>query len=922
MLSRIWETADSALSTYYVYDDLGNLCYVIPPSVAVNSFSEQSSDPIFSNYIYAYHYDARKRIKEKKIPGKGWEWLVYNTRDQQVLVQDSLQRIKGEWFYTKYDGLGRIVVSGIYTNIALKSQAAAQAAVDNHPAVNGVKYFWEERNQVPDYTNRAFPISATLPQIVYYYDDYTFNGASTASLQAVGISRSSRTGSLSTGARVYMVGSNESLLTIGYYDDYGQIIQLAAQNHLGGTDYVTNTYSFSGEVLTSKREHRASLSGAVTTVLTTNKYDHVGRLKEVRKKINNQAEFVQSSLAYNEIGQLKQKSLHGNSSAAAQQRSYAYNERGWLTRVNDPASVTAQRRFGMLLGYGNGGRTYNGNIGTMQWNTTVGTGQTQTGLQSYSYTYDMMDRLRKGSYSTTGKVGFYNEEFAYDKMGNIDSLRRSNGSTGWYNNFKYNYIGHRLTNVADGGTALKSNTFSYDGNGNNVSNSRIGITTIEYNYLNLPQKFVKGTDSLVYKYDASGKKLTKTHGTAVTQYVDGIQYKNGSIEFIQTEEGRILPNGSSFTYEYFLADHLGNTRAVVDQSGSLRQIQDYYPFGLELNQGNALNSAANLYKYNGKEKQVELGLDQIDFGARFYDPEIGRWNVIDPLAEQMSRHSPYNYAFDNPLRFIDPDGRAPFDWYLPMWATGFQDAKWIDGIQSYYGYAWLGGDNYIFGSESFQEARISSGLAAMEYDFLSRYNQNKSDYRRRAGSLFMGYPDDIAYQTYLEGFERFKGWEIDPFTKRPTGNGALVDANWIIDLGVGGVSAAVKALSTRSTSVVAAELVDDISSQGSKAISEYWPKNGGALGKWESEFLLPGTEIDRFGSGFGKYFSPRNTPMDMRALPGENTGVYNAFKVLKPFEVQSSTIAPAFGKIGLGKQFLAPVNMNTLIKRGIIVPIK
>ena len=91
---------------------------------------------------------------------------------------------------------------------------------------------------------------------------------------------------------------------------------------------------------------------------------------------------------------------------------------------------------------------------------------------------------------------------------------------------------------------------------------------------------------------------------------------------------------------------------------------------------------------------------------------------------------------------------------------------------------------------------------------------------------------------------------------------------------------------------------------------------------WENEFLMAGTEIDRYGSGFGKYFSPKSTPFDMRALPSSNTGAYNAFKVVKPFEVKSSMIAPAFGKIGLGKQYLSPVSMNTLLKRGIIVPIK
>jgi RHS repeat-associated protein len=235
------------------------------------------------------------------------------------------------------------------------------------------------------------------------------------------------------------------------------------------------------------------------------------------------------------------------------------------------------------------------------------------------------------------------------------------------------------------GNSTTGTDYQYDANGNITSDENKNIFNIEYNYLNLPQKItfvISGvtTGIIQFIYDATGQKQRKIvqeiHQGAVLNekvfdYVNGIEYTAGKLQRVAHTEGSVSlqSDGVTYQHEYVLKDHLGNARVTYsdsDNDGTLtvadiRQINHYYPFGLNMegNWNGAFPEAKNKYQYNGKEWNDDFGLGWNDYGARFYDPAIARWTAVDPLAEKMRRHSPYNYAFDNPLSFVDPDGRIP-----------------------------------------------------------------------------------------------------------------------------------------------------------------------------------------------------------------------------------------------------------------------
>lgn len=725
-----------AHDTYYVYDDYGNLTYVLPPKSEAHVNRPNNSE--LEKLCYQYKYDHRNRLVEKKIPGKDWEYIVYNKLNQPILTQDANQRVQNKWLFTKYDAFGRVAYTGETTrNI---SRINLQAEVNN----TAQQYVTKQTTATTIdgttiyYNNAAYPTSnITEVHTINYYDNYTFDTVSGNLETAYGITPIINAKGLPTGSKIRVLDTNHWITTVNYYDTKSRPIYVYSHNpYLETTDKVKSKFDFVGKIDETTSTHAKTGFNTITTV-DTYTYDHQGRLLTHNNKINALTEETIAENTYDELGQLTSKGVGGTGTNRLQDINYTYNIRGWLKQINDPSSL-GNDLFAFKIGYDEGANPlYNGNISLTQWKTA----NTDTSLKTYNYSYDALNRIAMATDNTNN---YSLSAVAYDKNGNITSLKRRGhtnsaaASFGVMDDLTYSYdIGNKLLKVSDKApidqlgfkddavnTATDStNDYTYDSNGNMIKDENKSITAITYNHLNLPKQVsINGNGNhgyISYIYDAAGIKLRKlavnsnTGLATITEYAGNYVYENEILKFFNHPEGYVEPiisvtypkggKGSApiytitdIDYVYQYKDHLGNVRlSYKDNNGTLDILEEnsYYPFGLKHKgyNGNVsanINSIAKKFKYNGVEYEDALGLNLYEMKYRHYDPAIGRWLLIDPRVENLYALTPYNAFLNDPIRYSDPDGDIP-----PQLIAGLIGAAWEYGSQVY--------DNYQNGDSGF-----------------------------------------------------------------------------------------------------------------------------------------------------------------------------------------------------------------------------
>ena len=709
------------LDTYYVYNEYNQLAFVISP-LASSEFRANpnqtinnprtSPNPILDNLCYQYVYDGRFRLVEKKIPGKGWESLVYDKADQLVMTQDSNLAAQGKWLISKYDRFGRVAYTGFIpggSRQSMQGQASSYIIAEERNntgfTMNGLTVY---------YTNNLFNQINTILS-VNYYDTYPIetpfpaNNNIQGAAIITGVSNTQGISTMTLPVATMVKNINDELWTKNYsfYDRKGRVIGTTSINHLGGSTRVEMLLDFAGLVQKKEIWHKKLAVESPVHIVENFTYDHQNRLKKhYHEVVGKTPKELLAENTYDDVGRLIEKKLGTVSdenftsvSSALQTINYAYNIRGWMTGINlnTTGGLDTGKLFSYKIKYNDPVNTtikkYNGNISEVDWTYGSNSGS------RYEYTYDSVSRLRKGYFktlnaTTTTDSKYYNEELTYDVNGNIKTLKRNaRPKTGTTANevddltyeYENNNLSNRVSTIYD--NAQNSNGYpsisipqamTYDSNGNIWTMPDKGITqNILYNYLNLPQTITKSGNPVTYTYRADGVKIHKlfqVNGQNIdTDYIDGFVYTtpySPQIEIALRETPESEEMAAAGQLESF---ELAEKVVIKDPGGPVLQMQSKPNFFATAEGFYDYDNFRYIYQYKdhlgnarlnfGRDENGDLfkedGNDYYPFGLNFINPPGLFAQLFNPSATYK------NYKYNR--KELQETGMYDYGWrqYMP-----------------------------------------------------------------------------------------------------------------------------------------------------------------------------------------------------------------------------------------------------------------
>lgn len=531
--------------TYYVYDKLGQLRYILSPQY------QEKED--LAAYAYQYDYDECGNLVRKTLPGSQYTQYWYDKEGLLAYEQDALLRDKGLYRFYLYDRFDRVVLVGTTTscntNIKNAKHDVSFSSQNGGIANSGYSFYGNTSN-----FSKGSNVSL---EKAYYYDSYGFlSGAFKDDFAPISPSQKGGCNDLLAGS-IIKTSNGQFLFTVNSYDPKGNLINTSTKGLKGYTSKVSNTYSLTNKLVTSDAELDVKY-GELLKISLTNEYSTRNNLLISKKLILSHGEGTESSStlnymydATNRLSQIVRPEQYGNVS-------YSYDVHGWPVKIESNS-------FKEELSYSDGVGTpcYNGNISSLKWSNS-----NYSEKRGYKFHYDRLNRLTEANYgegeSLSNAGDNFKESVNYDLNGNITSLERhgkkQDGTYGVIDKLNVSLNGNQIVNISDAADKIVYegaldfepasdgiSSCKYNDFGALISDTGRGITMIEYDNNKNPIRIQFSNGNVTkYIYSAEGTKLRTIYYTAMPNInvPDGCTHELDASEIQTTDSLDFLMEGN------------------------------------------------------------------------------------------------------------------------------------------------------------------------------------------------------------------------------------------------------------------------------------------------------------------------------------------------------------------------------------------